>query len=71
VRPELAGKVQKEPEQNIPDPLGTGGGCVMTRLGPVVLLLRLDSAETIESAGFEVNPGSQRGRGHRPPEGAS
>ena len=49
----------------------------MTRLGSVVLivedefLLRLDSAETIESAGFEVNPGSQRGRGHRHPEGAS
>src|SRR6202021_273991 len=61
------GRDRKTPEQNVSDPLGTGGGIVMTRLGPVILivedefLLRLDSAETIESADFGViqaaNPG--------------
>jgi hypothetical protein len=42
----------------------TGGGIVMTRLDPLILivedefLLRLDYAETIESAGFEVIHGA-------------
>jgi CheY-like chemotaxis protein len=48
------------PEQNFLKPLATGGGYVMTQLSPAILiveddfLLRLDAADKIGSAGFEV-----------------